>query len=59
MSVGDRQQPEKNLDAEFRPKAFKRDSRKKQKVEQNRKTRRQGKLNPETLPKKKYFDFEW
>lgn len=59
MAVGDRQEREKNLDMEFRPKSFKRDSRKKQKVEQNRKTRREGKLDPENLPKKKYCDYEW
>ena len=58
MAVGSRQQPEKLLDSKFCT-GFKRISRKRLKQEQNRKDRRLARLDPETPPRAKYYDWEW
>lgn len=59
MAIGTREEPEKHLDATFRPKSFRRISRKLHKVWQNRKERRLARLDPETPPRPKYKGWEW
>lgn len=59
MSVGTRQQPEKDLDRTLRPKSWRRISRKALKAAQNRKARRLARIDPEAGPMPKYRGWEW
>lgn len=59
MSVGTRQQPEKQLDSLLKPNSFQRISRKWIKKMHNRKERRAYKLDPEQPPFPKYKGWEW
>jgi len=59
MSAGTRSQPEKDLDARFKPRSYQRLSRKRDKTIQNRKDRRLARLDPETPPRAKYLGYEW
>ena len=59
MSVGIRQEPEKDMDKQFKPKSSRRKSRKILKKWQNKKFRRKTKLNPEAGPMPKYCGYEW
>ena len=59
MSAGIRQQPEKGMDRKFKPKSFRRISRKLLKQWQNRKARHRAKIDPECPPTPKYNGYEW
>ena len=59
ISVGTRNQPEKDMDRIHKPNSFQRISRKILKQWQNRKARRLAKLDPESPPLPKYNDYEW
>jgi len=59
MAIGTREQPEKCLDVIFKPKSFKRISRKWAKKMQNRKDRKLARINPETPKRRKWLGWEW
>ena len=59
MSIGHREQPEKDLDREFRPKSFARQSAKWEKQKQNRRARHRAQRDPECPPEAKYKGWEW
>jgi hypothetical protein len=59
MAIGDRDQPQKDLDSKLRPNSFQRMSRKREKTLKNRKSRKLARLDPETPKRKKYLGWEW
>jgi len=59
MSIGRREQPEKDMDSRHKPKSYRRISRKWEKQKQSRKDRRLAKLDPETPKRGKYYGYEW
>lgn len=59
MAIGEREEPEKDMDFKYRPKSARRTSRKWVKTKQNRKHRRLVNADPEYSYKKSYYGWEW